>query len=390
MNKKGDKLSLFNNGEEVFQENSNFVLEKTDKGLILHRVQADLRKIYIEVTSRCNLDCITCVRNAWDVSPGNMSLDLFRKIIDDLEDMPKAKEIVLGGLGEPLLHPDIVEIIKIAKEKGFQVKITTNGLLLEDALVDKLIELNTDELVVSIDSFEEDEFKKIRRGGALGDLLENLKSLKRKKEQKQTIFPRVSMEFVLMESNKEQLQQLTRHARELGILSILVTNILPYTEDMTEEILYDKKESDLDLPIQFWATPIKGLSTMCTINFPSMDMGADRKCDFVNRDACTVTYNGDVSSCYALMHSYDYYIFDRKKEVSSHYFGNVSEESLYDIWNSPEYLKFRHRVRNFSFPSCEDCKIKDNCTYTEQNEDCWGNEPSCSDCLWAQGIVRCP
>ena len=390
MSNKVDKLQLLNNGQEIWQEESDYVLEKTDKGLMLHRVQADLRKIYIEVTSRCNLDCITCIRNNWDVEPGNMSLELFRKIIDDLEDMPKVKEIVLGGLGEPLIHPDIVEMIKTAKEKGFQVKITTNGILLEDALMDKLIELNTDELVVSIDSFKEDEFKKIRRGGSISDLLENLKFLKSKKEQKQTIFPRVSMEFVLMQSNEDQLQKLTEHARDLGIISILVTNLLPYTEDMKNEILFGRGEKELEMPIQFWSTPIKGLSTMCTINYPSMNWGADRKCDFVNRDACTVTYNGDVSSCYALMHSYNYYIFDRKKEVSSHYFGNLREKSLYEVWNSPEYLKFRHRVRNFSFPSCEDCKINDKCTYTRQNQDCWGNRPSCSDCLWAQGIVRCP
>ncbi|MGQ9585737.1 MAG: hypothetical protein ACUVXG_10090 [Anaerolineae bacterium] len=40
------------------------------------------------------------------------------------------------------------------------------------------------------------------------------------------------------------------------------------------------------------------------------------------------------------------------------------------------------------FPSCVDCGAA--CDYAEQNEDCWGNVPSCADCLWAQDVVRCP
>ena len=45
-------------------------------------------------------------------------------------------------------------------------------------------------------------------------------------------------------------------------------------------------------------------------------------------------------------------------------------------------------VRDFRFPSCVDCG--EACAYAEHNQDCWGNAPSCADCLWAQDLVRCP
>ncbi len=376
--------------EIILSDEENYVTEYRDKSVLLHRVQGDLRKIYIEVTSRCNLDCITCIRHEWQHDPGDMTLDLFHKIIGDLEKMKRMKEIVFGGFGEPFLHSQIIEMLAKAKRKNYRVTVTTNGQSLSSEIIDKIIELKVDDLVISVDSFEKIEFENIRQGGELELLLENLEELKRKKEKENTIFPRINMEFVLMRKNKNQLEKLSSYSRGLGILSILVTNLLPYNEEMTDEILYKKGENELDMPIQFWATPIRGLSTMCTIDLPRMSWGADRQCDFVGNDACAVTAGGDVTPCYSLMHSHRYFIFGREKHVSAHSFGNVGDNSLFEIWNSPAYLKFRNRVRNFDFPSCEDCKIKDKCTYTEQNEDCWGNQPSCADCLWAQGIVRCP
>jgi len=390
MNIRGDRIEITEDGKQVFKLSGDFVVEEKEKGVMLHRAESDIKKVYIEVSTRCNLDCVTCIRNTWSENINDMSMELYRSILSDLSDLPELSEIIFGGFGEPLMHPKIDEMVSLAKEAGYRVSITTNGLLLEKEIVDKLIELRADELVVSIDSFSQEEFGMIRSGGELNRLLENLKMLNRKKESENTIFPRLNMEFVLMKSNREQFEELSSRARELGIMSILVTNLLPYTEDMTEEILYGHAESKLDMPIQFWATPIRGLSTMCTMDLPSMKWGADQSCDFVSKEACTITQSGDVSPCYALMHSYDYFIFGRQKSVDAHYFGNLHESSLDEIWKTPEYIKFRDRVRNFSFPSCEDCELKDKCTYAEENQDCWGNDPSCADCLWAQGIVRCP
>ena len=90
----------------------------------------------------------------------------------------------------------------------------------------------------------------------------------------------------------------------------------------------------------------------------------------------------------ALMHSYGYYIFGRYKYVSRCTIGNVREKELLELWTCEEYVKFRSKVRAFAFPSCVDCGI--DCGYTNVNRDCWGADPSCADCLYAQGIIKCP
>ena len=67
--------------------------------------------------------------------------------------------------------------------------------------------------------------------------------------------------------------------------------------------------------------------------------------------------------------------------------GRLPGQTLTEVWAAPEYVAFRDRVRRFDFPPCTDC----GCELAEANEeDCLGNpHPTCGDCLWARGVVRC-
>ena len=69
--------------------------------------------------------------------------------------------------------------------------------------------------------------------------------------------------------------------------------------------------------------------------------------------------------------------------------GHVDERPLLAIWRDVTYRAFRQRLRTFDFPACFACG---GCPETETNDtDCYGSPfPSCSECLWAQGIVLCP
>ncbi len=69
--------------------------------------------------------------------------------------------------------------------------------------------------------------------------------------------------------------------------------------------------------------------------------------------------------------------------------GNINERSLKEIWRDPEYVRFRERVAEFDFAPCSYCGA---CELIETNEDdCfYSGFPTCSGCLWAQGVIRCP
>jgi hypothetical protein len=62
------------------------LLEETETGLVLHPLRADVRKVYLEITTRCNLHCRTCVRNAWSEPVEDMADATFDRVVVGLND----------------------------------------------------------------------------------------------------------------------------------------------------------------------------------------------------------------------------------------------------------------------------------------------------------------
>ena len=79
-----------------------------------------LRKLYIEPTTKCNLNCKMCFRHTWFDEPiCDLTLEDYRQV---LATMPKSVEtIFFGGMGEPLFHKDILEMIRLASDTGAEV-----------------------------------------------------------------------------------------------------------------------------------------------------------------------------------------------------------------------------------------------------------------------------
>jgi MoaA/NifB/PqqE/SkfB family radical SAM enzyme len=90
-----------------------------------------------------------CPREFFNLTEKDIPLDLFQKIIDRLE---SRYNITLTGWGEPLLHPELMNMIVYTKGKGHNVGVTTNGLLLA-SFIDKFIQ-TLDKLTISLDSIE--------------------------------------------------------------------------------------------------------------------------------------------------------------------------------------------------------------------------------------------
>jgi MoaA/NifB/PqqE/SkfB family radical SAM enzyme len=127
------------------------------------------------------------------------------------------------------------------------------------------------------------------------------------------------------------------------------------------------------------------------LDLPRMHWGAEPRCRFVHDRAAVVGWDGAVLPCYALSHNYSYLAVDgRRKQVARYALGNVRAQSLLEIWTGEAYCRFRNEVRDVHFPSCPDCDLRETCDLREQNQACWGWDPSCADCLWAQDIIRCP
>ena len=133
------------------------------------------RRLAIELTTHCNLNCIWCYRGdpAYKhILNKDMPFEKLKKIVENTNG--KFRMVHLGGLGEPLLYPKIIDAVELVKNLSDKVKITTNGILLTEKLIDKLVDAGLTHIEISIDAFS--KHKNIEfRGANLDKILKMIK-----------------------------------------------------------------------------------------------------------------------------------------------------------------------------------------------------------------------
>lgn len=374
-----------------------------------------LRKLYIEPTTKCNLNCKMCFRHTWFDEPMcDLSLEEYRYV---LETMPKSVEtIFFGGMGEPLFHKDILEMIRLAAATGADVELLTNGTLLTEEMINGLMDAGLGRLWISIDDLETDSSinANSHAGGDhsghnhSGKVLSNIRTLN-KIRQKRLSSISLGITFVAMKSNAHQLGKLPFFIAQHLVDEVNVSNISPTDEASQKELLYTGlvnmytgpgKGSVLptvrmpyfDMNIPEAADGIRSLMSKQNFNLYFNDQPVLRKtgyCKFVREGMTFVRADGQVSPCMALLHNGYTYMHNIRRKISRCTFGSVKEQPLAEIWNSREYKAFRRKFDDFDFASCLYCG---HCELFEENqEDCIGNtHPACGGCLWAEGVLSCP
>ncbi|MFC1973859.1 radical SAM/SPASM family putative metalloenzyme maturase [Chloroflexota bacterium] len=200
---------------------------------------ADLTRLNIEITARCNLNCQMCVRHAWQEGLGDMSLETYRRLLPAFSQL---SSVNLSGIGEPLLHKDIFKMVRLAKshlsQKG-RVSFTTNAIMINEAMAEKLVSSGLDDVVVSVDGATSETFSHIRCGASLDIVLDSIRLLDVTKKRLGSQTPSIGIEFVAMQRNVHELPALVELAANLGVSFIIVSNVLPHTEEINQQVLYE-------------------------------------------------------------------------------------------------------------------------------------------------------
>ena len=197
-------------------------------------------KLFVETTTRCNLDCFMCVKQSCDhaIAEGEMSAATFAALSPTF---PHLNALVLNGVGEPLIHPQLDDFIRKAKALmpghgwiGFQ----SNGLLLTEPRAVSLLEAGVDRICLSIDSVSPENFRTIREGGELTDVSDAFSALAAAKLRTGRGDFRIGVEFVVMQSNLRELPDALAWAAARGASFALVTHVLPYSPQHACEAVY--------------------------------------------------------------------------------------------------------------------------------------------------------
>jgi MoaA/NifB/PqqE/SkfB family radical SAM enzyme len=382
-------------------------LDEGENFVRMHRPVTHLTKVYIEPTVECNLDCITCFRNAWDQPMGRMSDETFTTIMESLKKLDPIPDVYFGGIGEPLFHPKTIDWIAEVKSLGVKVELITNGTTLTEKKSQELIDAGLDMLWVSIDGASPESYADVRMGAELPKIIDNLKRLFKMRKGGHFPIPEIGVAFVAMKRNINDLPKIIKMGHAFGARYYSVSNVQPVTAELQEERLYTRTMRNiaylpspvlpkLSLPkIDFneetQAALTEAFNSGCNVSFAGNNWGgANDVCTFVESGTMSIAWTGDVSPCWPLMHTHTSFLHDKPRLSKKHIIGNVSEHSLSDLWFAPDYVAYRERLHNFVFAPCTFCG---GCDFSEENvEDCLGNVefPVCGGCLWAQGIVQCP
>ncbi len=386
---------------------AEFLVEEQPGGLFLRRLDPVLTRVHVEPTSACNLSCHHCVRRSWGEPAGFMAMSTYQRLIAGLRSVPSFRHLTFWGLGEPLLHPHIAEMVALAKDLGARTEIITNGLLLSREKAAALIDAGLDSLVVSVDGVSPEAYADLREGANLRQVLANVEQLQSLRTASPRENPELALEFVAMRRNLQDLPKLGALALAVGARRVIVTNVLPYAEEMRDEILYGAvagggyrtSHSEWNPEILLPRMDLVGrlpeaLALLLNHLFDSAAPrgrleGANGYCRFVGEGSVTVGWDGRVSPCVPLLHSYRCFVMGREKSIRQYTLGNVNAEEIAAVWAKDEYARFRDRVLRFAFAPCTDCG---GCDLALSNEaDCAGNTfPVCGDCLWAKGVIQCP
>jgi len=205
-------------------------------------------KLFVETTSHCNLNCAMCVKQTSGAQGGDgeMSSATFDSL---LPAMGKLETLILNGVGESLLHPQLEEFVRRARQvmpASGVIAFQSNGLLLDRKRARSLAAAGLDKVCLSVDAVTPATFRELRDGGELQAMVRAFAALREARAVRPSL--KIGVEFVLMRQNLHQLCDTLRWAARQGAEFALISHLLPYGEEALESKAYpDCTEAAIEL-----------------------------------------------------------------------------------------------------------------------------------------------
>jgi len=182
------------------------------------------RSLYLETTNRCDSKCQTCIRTFETLEPpADLTLERVRMIA---EQFPALDRVVLHGIGEPLLNPQIFDIVAYLKTRVAVVLFNSDAIGLTPARAIRLVESGLDEYRVSMDAATASTFRKLRGVDRFERVTANVARLVALQREMSRTSPRVSLWFTASRANVEELPAFVQLAAELGVSEVYVQRLV--------------------------------------------------------------------------------------------------------------------------------------------------------------------
>jgi len=281
----------------------------------------------LEVNASCNLRCVMCVMGSPNyVNPmaGRTMMDfgLYRRLMREAESR-KLPAMTFGFLSEPLLRPDLADMIGLARQSGvMDIRLGTNGLLLSPSISEDLISAGLTRLEVSLDAFRPETYRRIRRGGRIEQAVRNVLDFLELRARRRSDFPILRLSFLRLPGNEAEVE-----------------DFLEFWRDKAD--LFSIQE-----PIYFEEAPISRQAELV-----ELPVSPDFRCA-QPWQRIIVRSNGDVFPCCS--------IYGLGMRI-----GSALESPISEIWRHPiiHHLRRLHRAGLYQdVAACHRCAVRSSMT----------------------------
>lgn len=332
--------------------------------------------LFLNVTSICNLKCVHC-----DLGQKAVNTTFYRNMADDVRfinmatvkklfgEIKKAKPVIAVTSTEPLLHKNIIEIIKQAKLQGLKIYVTSNGYMLSK-YAEQVVESGLDKLLVSLDGLSE-EHNHIR--GVADSFERAVDGIKRVVAHRKKTASKITLaaNMVLCNLNYDRLDEYVGYLSGIGVEQFVFSYFNYVTEKMSE--IHNRKWGE--------KYPMTPMSLSGELNYGDIDPDILHnqvllvKNKYKNLHISFIPYIDSPEAIYTYFHEpFKFVTYDRcfvpwmtatimpNGDVTgicrcfNLIFGNINKQSFGEIWNGQRLREFRRDLRNQkSFLVCSRC-----------------------------------
>jgi MoaA/NifB/PqqE/SkfB family radical SAM enzyme len=317
--------------------------------------------LYLEVTNRCNLLCLTCPRTYEELEPpADMSWDLFLRIVDQVPDLARA---VLHGVGEPMLVRDLPRMVTHLKRRGVYVLFNTNGTVLNERNGRALIEAGLDELRVSLDAATAKSYRAVRGRNYFDRILRNVRGFRELQEREGHVSPRVSAWLTGLKETLAELPDFVRVAASIGVKEVHLQRLV-FFEDRAigmarpDQTLFEQLTRDEASFLTEGLAAGLGMTFSASGGASEPGLSLERKADASPWSLCRrpwslmyFTANGRALPCCIAPFS--------QRGYENYTLGDATQEDLREIWNGRRYREFREALLSDRPPeACAGCGLR--------------------------------
>ncbi len=291
------------------------------------------RIVELEITLACNLRCLHCYCMAGRKSPDELTTEEIKSLMEDLKELGIWALDIVGG--EPLVRPDLFDLMSFAREIGLRMMINTNGTLLTKKIVDRILESNPNVMMgVSLDGPDPETNDLVRGKGNFERAVRGIELL-----VEAGLDPVIL--HVVNAKNWTKFEEMIELARRLGVNKIYVDRFIPVGRG---------KESAgiLDMSVKDWVRAISHIRRVIEKNENDMTFYVEEN---ITGDPCTagithasILANGNVVPCGHFRYNEEFYM------------GNIRERKFSEIWNSYD------PTASLGYPEeCLSCPLLERC-----------------------------